>query len=235
MSVYIFHGDRGGTGKTTTAATFTEYLVARNEPVFVLDADTRNNELYSMFKCGSVPSDIVYLRDTEGWANLGNLLSTRDEPNVVLSLPANIGEEVTYQSDFIRDILTGLDRSLVVFWTLNRSPQSVGLLIPVLDALGSTAKAMVAVRNLYFGDTDRFVRWNTSNTRKKFLANTGLEIDLPELLDSIMDETMLANPIRRLSSTDALPYAHRLIAKRWLSTCYAAYDSICDKVGIGVR
>ncbi|MHB8425400.1 MAG: nucleotide-binding protein [Gammaproteobacteria bacterium] len=233
MSVYLFHGDRGGVGKTSTAATFVEYLESRGERVCVLDADTRNSELFAMF--APPLAQVVYLREVEGWAEFANILNAREEPNVVVSLPANIGDEIAEQSEFLAEALAGMGRHLVLFWTMNRSPQSVALLRPTLETIGRTATATVAVRNLYFGDRDRFGRWNESKTRKDFIAAGGLEMDLPDLLDSVVDATILANPTRRFVSLDGLSYAHRLVAKRWLGQCYAEYDRLAPKLGLGDR
>lgn len=66
--------------------------------------------------------------------------------------------------------------------------QSAALLQSTLGTIGKTAKATVTVRNLYFGESERFLRWNESKTRKDFIAGGGLEMALPDLLDSIVGQ-----------------------------------------------
>ena len=39
MSVFVFHGDKGGVGKSLVATTFIEYLLSRGLPVALADAD----------------------------------------------------------------------------------------------------------------------------------------------------------------------------------------------------
>jgi hypothetical protein len=235
VAVYLFHGDKGGVGKSTAAATFTEYLLAHSIMPVIVDTDLRNNELASMFEKTDVPTYIVGLRDTAGWRDLINLLGDRRETDVVIALPGNIGSEVDDQSALFFEALQGLHRSLSLFWLLNRSPQSVALLGSLPDTITQKARALVAVRNLYFGEGDRFTRWLQSNVRKRFIAAGGLEIDLPDLMDLVVDATILANPIRRFTDTDALTYADRLITKHWLDQVFASFDSVAAKVGVGER
>ncbi len=116
---------------------------------------------------------------------------------------------------------------------MNRSADSVALLRPVHDAFGAST-ALVAVKNLYFGDPERFARWAESKTRQTFLSAGGQELEFEELLDSVVDATFLAYPPKRL--TDAsLAYGRKLTLRRWLERNFASFDALSDFVGVGKR
>jgi CobQ/CobB/MinD/ParA nucleotide binding domain len=235
VSVFFVHGDKGGVGKSFLAAVLVEYLCERTGAVAVVDADMRNADLHAVFSGGDIPTLSTDLREEDGWIEFAAFLESAPQKDIVVSLPAGIGDEVTQNRDFFRDALQGLRRSLVVFWVLNRSPHSVALLRPFMDHYADTARAMVAVRNCFFGAPERFARWNAAKTREAFLGAGGLEMDLDDLNDAVADATFLHLPPRRFSDTAALNYAQRLVLRRWLNRAYAGLDALGDRLGAGVR
>jgi nucleoside-diphosphate-sugar epimerase len=128
MSVYLVHGDKGGVGKSFLAAVLIEYLCERGSKVAVVDADARNADLHAVFSGGDFPTLQTDLREEDGWTELASFLESIPHNNVVVSLPAGVGDEVTQNRDVFRDALHDLRRSLVAFWVLNRTPHSVALL-----------------------------------------------------------------------------------------------------------
>ncbi|NNM93698.1 MAG: hypothetical protein HKL92_10185 [Candidatus Eremiobacteraeota bacterium] len=232
MSVYVFHGDKGGVGKSLIATAFTEYLLSRELPVALADADQRNGDVGRLFS-GVVPTIRPNLRERDGWLELADFLDQQQATDVVLVLPANIGAEFTDEGDFFREALRGLNRALAIFFVLDRSSDSVVLLRDLVATYKDTA-TLVAVRNLYFGDSDRFVRWNESKVRAGFLNDGGKEMDFEELLDSVIDETFLAHPPRRFTDTD-LVYLKKLTLRRWLDRNFATFDGLSDYLGVGKR
>ncbi len=96
--------------------------------------------------------------------------------DVAIVLPGNIGAELSDAGDFFRDALRELKRSLATFFVLNRSVDSVNLLRVFIEEFPEAGK-LIAVRNRFFGDADRFTRWNESKTRQAFL-NGGRRISL---------------------------------------------------------
>jgi hypothetical protein len=235
MSVFLVHGDKGGVGKSFLAAVLVEYLHARKKKVAVVDADTRNADLHALYAGGDVPTLHTDLRDESGWMEFASFLEQTPEDNVVVSLPAGVGEDVTLNHRFFADALYGLKRSLVAFWVLNRSPHAVALLRPFVQCYADDAKAMVAVRNLFFGEPNRFARWNDAKTREAFLAAGGLEMDLDDLNERIVDATFLHLPPRRFGDGSALSYGERMMLKRWLDRTFAALDGLGERLGAETR
>jgi hypothetical protein len=235
MSVYLVHGDKGGVGKSFLSAVLVEYLCERGCKVAVVDADARNADLHAVFSGGDFPTLQTDLREEDGWTELASFLESIPHNNVVVSLPAGVGDEVTQNRDVFRDALHDLRRSLVAFWVLNRTPHSVALLRPFMDRYADTARAMVVVRNLFFGAPERFARWNTSKTRDAFLSARGLEMNLDDLNDTVADATFLHCPPRRFSDGAALNYTQRMMLRRWLDRGYAGLDALGDRLGAGTR
>jgi hypothetical protein len=235
MSVYLVHGDKGGVGKSFLAAVLVEYLCERAGKVAVVDADARNADLYAVFSGGDMPTLQTDLREEDGWTELASFLEKIPHKNVVVSLPAGVGDEVTQNRDLFCDALQGMRRSLIAFWVLNRSPHAVALLRPFMDRYADTAKAMVAVRNCFFGAPERFARWNAAKTREAFLAVGGLEMNLDDLNESVADATFLHLPPRRFSDGAALNYTQRMMLRRWLNRAFTGLDALGDRLGAAVR
>lgn len=229
------HGDKGGVGKSFLAAVLVEYLCERECKVAVVDADARNADLHAVFTGGDIPTLQPDLREEDGWTEVASFLESIPHKDVVVSLPAGVGDEVTKNRDLFRDALRGLRRSLVAFWVLNRSPHSIALLRPFMGHYADTARVMVAVRNCFFGAPECFARWNAAKTRDTFLSAGGLEMNLNDLNDAVVDATFLHLPPRRFSDGAALNYTQRIILRRWLDRGYASLDALGDRLGAGVR
>jgi len=232
VSVFVFHGDKGGVGKSLVATTFIEYLLSRGLPVALADADQRNGDVCRLFN-DVMPTIRPNLREKDGWLELADFIDQQQATNIVLVLPANIGAEFNEERDFFYDALRGLNQTLTIFFTLNRSADSVVLLRDLLTT-NKGAAMLVAVRNLYFGNEDRFVRWNESKIRSWFLEEGYKEIDFEEILDSVIDETFLAHPPRRFTNAE-LVYSKKLTLRRWLDRNFATFDTLSDYLGIGKR
>lgn len=232
MSVYLIHGDKGGVGKSMLAATFIEYLLSRALPMVLVDGDQRNTDVGRLFK-DTITTVSPNLRERSGWLEVADLLNDQTANDVVIVLPGNIGSEFTTEGEFLGDVLHDLKRSLATFFVLNRSADSVNLLRVFAEKFGNLGK-IVGVRNLFFGDTERFTRWNDSKTRAALLKNGTKEMDFEELLDSVVDESFSALPPRRFTDTD-LSYAKKLTLRRWLDRNFAAFDTLSEYIGVGQR
>jgi len=232
MSVYLFHGDKGGVGKSMFAATFMEYLLSRDLSVALVAGDQRNGDVARLYK-DTVATIIPNLRERSGWLEVADLLNDKPSNDVMIVLPGNIGGEFTTEGEFLRDVLNDLKRSLVTFFVMNRSADSVNLLRVFAEKFSDLGK-IVAVRNLFFGESDRFTRWNDSKTRAALLKSGTKELDFEELLDSVVDDSFSAHPPRRFTDTE-LTYAKKLTLRRWLDRNFATFDTLSDYLGVGQR
>jgi hypothetical protein len=234
MGVVIVHGEGGGVGKSTTATRFGEYVLAKSLPLVVVETDAAKPDVGRYFD-GVVPVRKFNLRVQDGWFELLSMLEEEKTPDVVVSLPGGIGSEVLRYAKDLVAVSAELKRTVSVWWPMNRTPDSVTMLLPVMNAFEKTNVQLVAVRNLHFGESGKFVRWNESKPRKRFLSEGGLEVDLEELPERCVDATFCAIPPKRYSSNgeSGLRYIERLWLSDWLEKTAAAFDAIAEKVGVG--
>jgi len=232
VSVHFFHGDKGGVGKSFVAQSFVDWLVTRGIAPLVIDSDMRNPDLARMFPDAAVPVD---LRQHEGWLELLSLLHESDREQVVVSLPAGIGAEMTAELPAFFDGLRELGRNATLLWVLARTPDSINLLRSATAAFDGHARAMVALKNLFFGDPAKFGRWNESKTRTAFEDAGGIVVEFPELLDRLVDQTATANPPVAFSAkVDGLRFGDRAELRRWLEKVDALWGGLAAKLGAPV-
>src|SRR5260363_128286 len=72
-SVILFHGDKGGVGKSWTCSIFLDWLVKCKLPVTLVDGDTRNPDVSRMFS-DLMPTLNANLRIHDGWMDLPDLM-----------------------------------------------------------------------------------------------------------------------------------------------------------------
>jgi len=211
VSVHFFHGDKGGVGKSFVAQSFVDWLVTRDIAPLVIDSDMRNPDVARMFPDVAVTVD---LRKHEGWLELLSLLHESDREQVVVSLPAGIGAEMTAELPAFFDGLRELGRDATLLWVLARTADSINLLRSATAAFDGQARAMIALKNLFFGDPAKFGRWNESRTRTAFEDAGGVVVDSPSC--SIGSSIRPRRPTRRWRS------------RRSSTVCVSATAPSCD-------
>ena len=237
MSVSVFHGDKGGVGKSFSACAFGECLLGKGGPLTVIETDTRNADVGRYFD--QVATVIrMDLRTEDGWSDLFAFLEDGEAKDVVVSLPAGIGGLFEENASALIEVVREAKRTLAVWWVMSTDVDSVTLLKPVIEAFkGAPGTQIVAVRNLKFGDPEKFSSWNDGNTRKSLLAAGGLEMDLERLRTSAAKATFGNLPPRRFSANgeSGLRIGERHFLKRWMDQTQATFDSLADRVGVGKR
>jgi len=230
VSVHFFHGDKGGVGKSFVAQSFVDWLLTRNITPLVVDSDMRNPDLSRMFPGVAMTVD---LRQHEGWLELLSQLHESKCEQVVISLPAGIGAEVTAELPAFFTGLHELGREATLLWILARTPDSINLLRPATAAFEGHVRAMVALKNLFFGDPDKFGRWNESKTRTAFEDADGIVVEFPELLDRLVDQTATANPPVAFSAKlDGLRFGDRAELRHWLTRVATLWKGLAEKLGV---
>jgi hypothetical protein len=186
-TVILVDGDKGGVGKSWASCTVLDWLQKLGAPVAAVDADTRNADVHRMFK-GTMPVLHANLRDHTGWMDLLDFLVEHPAEITVVSLPAGIGDTMKKEAPPFIQNMKMLNRDLGLMWIMNRQADSVNLLNQALTHIGSALSFKVAVKNLMYGDSERFIRWDNSQTKKKFETTGGITIDLTELHERTVDK-----------------------------------------------
>jgi hypothetical protein len=237
MAVNLFHGERGGVGKSMLGAAFGEYLLKKGRAVAIVEADISNGDVGRYFE-GAASVRKINLRTTDGWIEFLSYLQEEPAEDIIVALPAGMGSAVPAHSGRLLSALSVVNRSLTVWWAMNRTPDSVALLEPVRNAFPKESGVrIVAVRNLYFGEAALFARWNEGKVRSRFLASGGLEMDFEALNDRVVDVTFGALPTKRFSANgeSGLPLGPLIELSEWLKRTSAAFEAIEEKVGAGKR
>lgn len=187
MGVVLFHGDKGGVGKSIAASAFIDYMIKKNIPVAAVDGDMRNADVSRMFS-GSIPTKLIEFRTQNGWMDLMDYAIEQKDKHLVVSMPAGIGADIELAaSRFVRN-MENAERRIYLAWVMSRTLDSVNLLGEALDSLGGNLHGRVVIKNLFYGSAESFTRWDSSKLRKSFEACDGITLEFPELASVIVDK-----------------------------------------------
>lgn len=221
----LFHGDKGGIGKSMCCNCYVDALLwhpdklpptALRTEVLLVDADTRNPDVGRVYR-DYLPVEYIDLKQHDGWMHLLDLLEQDQDREIVVSLPAGIGQYLEKEADLLTEALQTLGHKLVVYWPINRLKDSVILLREFMATpLMKQAWHVNVIMNGFFGEKDKFNRWLDSKTRADFLMHFGAaESYLPELHHRVIDA--VTGPFSQ--ATD-LKYSVQIELERWIKTNY---------------
>jgi len=206
LKTILVDGDKGGVGKSlVTRAVVDMYLNAdeagigdRRYTLAVYDADRRNPDVCG--RGGYTPNDHLLLAELaaldseEGWIDFGNKLepviemgaSEDAHVRIIVSMPAQIGKVFDGSVALVNTILQELNA--IPVWVLSRTREGVTALEERVQAYPAQYAAGVAVRNLFFGDREKFVIWDTSDLRRQLVEEgPWADVILPEMNDLIFE------------------------------------------------
>ena len=223
MALTLFTGEKGGVGKSTACKVYLDDILARSgqDRIAVVEADTSNPDIHRLFEA-YYRVECIDLRVHDGWMQLVDLLADHRDREVVVSLPAGIAHHFAVEADFLLGALTETGHALTVYWLINRDKDSIILLRDFLgNPLAEYAEEIVVTLNGYFGEKQKFIRWNESKTRKDFLTRPGCrETYLPELHERVVDA--VTGP---WSKAENLKYSVTLELQRWLREARGALSA----------
>lgn len=203
--LYVCGGDKGGVGKTCCAISLAESLISSGQQPVLFDGDPTNSDFNSRYSAATR----VDITSLESW---GQILEAASAAPAVLNLPARGNQVFAEHGESIAEAAAELGVEIMYLHVMNRQKDSLTLLAAAIERVGSFAK-VVAVRNLYFGDANKFALFNASNTRKKCAG----ELDLPELADHVADAIQTAKAGQSLQDTAAgMKALDRAILNKWL-------------------
>lgn len=242
--VIIFHGDKGGVGKSTGCTAFVDWLFKTQAPVGLCDGDTRNPDVSRMF-ADVMPVCRANLRNHDGWMDLFDFVAEHPDKTVVISMPAGIGGDFRSEATRFIGLLEMTQRELGMFWVINRLADSVNLLNEAMETLGTSLKHKYVMKNLFFGPSDKFTRWDISELKKAFDKSGGHTLDLPELNERVIDKLFADNDnIMPFSSAvvpmqDAKKSPHGLTPSEnlelivWLQENHKRFEAVRAPLGVG--
>lgn len=205
--IILVDGDKGGVGKSVVAGSLVDWIFGKGRSVAVVDGDARNADVGRLFD-DLLPVKQADLRVHDGWMDVTDFVYGQPaDRTVVISMPAGIGGELKREADRFADMAKQLARPIMLLWVINRTPDSVILLREALDSIGGHLAHRVVFKNLFFGEPEKFRRWDGSETRKEFERSGGTVLGFPELHERVMDK-LFADPSRMMPySAAAVPVA----------------------------
>jgi hypothetical protein len=213
-TIYFVGGDKGGTGKSLVSAALLDEFLQRGAEPLLIETDTANPDVLKMY-CEHIQCIPLGLDDGDGWIQLINLAEQARGVPVVVNTAARSGAGMGRYGPTLLATLPELGRRLVTIWVINRQRDSLELLADYVDAMPLSAAHQVhVVRNLYFGQSDRFQLYNSSQIKKQLEANNGKTLDFPDLADRVADR--LATGRMTIQSAMAeMPIGDRAELIRW--------------------
>jgi hypothetical protein len=241
--IVFIDGDKGGVGKSAACSALADWCIARNIPIAVVDGDARNPDVGRMFD-QLVPVGHANLRVHDGWMDLMDFVHANMDRTIMISMPAGIGSELSKEAHKFMRMSKDLGRNVGLVWVINRTIDSVNLLNPALTALGEDLKAKFVLKNLFFGEAEKFRRWDDSNTKKKFESSGGLTLPFAELHERVMDKlfadvgnimpySAAAVPMKEFqNSPHKLSPSENVELHTWLQENEKTFRAIADGLGI---
>lgn len=191
--IILVDGDKGGVGKSVVAGALVDWIFGKRHEVAVVDGDARNADVGRLFD-ELLPVTQADLRVHDGWMDVTDFIYSQPlHRTVVISMPAGIGGELKREAGRFAEMARQQKRPIVLAWVINRTPDSVVLLKEAIESIGADLAHKVVFKNLFFGDPDKFRRWDSSEIRKDFEKSGGMVLGFPELHERVMDK-LFADP-----------------------------------------
>jgi len=184
----IITADKGGTGKTTFTKAYSHNLIERNIRTLAYDCDIRNRDLERYYgKAFPLGVKRLNLSNNSG---IGTFLDGFAEqyPVMLLHLPGGAGEitEKLESNLKLSKVANDYGYRLTFVSVLNRGRECLNSLRGLVEAYGDRADYVV-VKNLYFGEPEKFRRFDNSKTKEMLMQLNAKVISLPELEDEAVD------------------------------------------------
>lgn len=224
-------GDKGGTGKSTFARGLLDVLQHKGIEFTAYDSDKRNAQLYRYYKEQGDGVKRINILSRGGADALIDDMEQVNSPVMLVDLPAGAGEAFERFEAEMGLISTAneLGYQVSVVSVLSRVKDSVNALRIALEFAGDAVKT-IAVKNLYFGEPDKFRLFDGSKVRERLLEQAGMVITLPDLFDDtyeLIDQQSL--PFHQAAGDKSpLTRAHRSRVYQWLKL----FEAEVSKAGI---
>jgi len=234
----LVDGDKGGVGKSLATRALVQFYLEQppetRPRLVIFDADHSNPDVCGRegMKAGDgiLSTGLIDLSTETGWIDFaGRLEKVRNlECRVIVNMPAQIGSVFDGRVGIVGEVLR--EAHAIPVWLLSRAQESITALEHRLRHLPTRYTTGLVVRNLFFGDSNKFVLWEGSSVRHRLLSGTGwLETELPELNDqlAVMIGRRPFHEVSRLGiEGKPLPLGYHLALQSWLRRAVAALSKI---------
>ena len=222
LFVYFVGGSKGGVGKSIFCMLLADYLTKyKGRKIILIESDTSNPDVGKTFIHNDEVEVIpLSLDSADGWIELVNYAEPCKR-DILINSAARSEEAVEKFGGTLIGSLDELHRTLISFWIINRQRDSIELLKRYMDIVPGE---LHVVRNIFFGEPDKFELFNNSNTKIE-AEKRGATINCPDLADRVTDD-LYSNRLSVARAAEEMPIGNRAELKRWRSRGWKMFDEI---------
>jgi len=226
----LVHGDKGGVGKSTLSRAVLDYLYRRIRVPVVYDADHRHSQVYRFYK-DIFPVKRIDSRMHSAFDQILNKLAegkkSTEKFNVFVDLPAQAGsdiEDALTEMRFI-DALESIHARATILFAIGRATDSINALQIAFNAFSRDAD-FVIVKNGFFGDSESYDIYDSSQIRQNVIKSGTKEIFIPALKGDAYESVDRLNlPFFKVAESE-LFLATKARVSSWLDKCDMEFEKI---------
>lgn len=223
--IFFVGGGKGGVGKSTVSIALIDYLLLENHKVMLIETDTSNPDTAKIYR-KMIPVTAIALDTKDGWINLISTIDANKEMGIVINSAARNRNAIEQYGKMFNMALEHFDRAFETLWTINRHRDSIDLLKDYRKSI--SGGRLTVLRNLYFGEADKFELFNNSDLKKTIIENDGLVLNFPDLADRITDIiTSKRVGLAELAEHETL--GNKIEIERFRGECRIIFDEIVDE------
>lgn len=213
-------GSKGGTGKSTFARGLLDILLSDGIKAVAFDGDPDNAQLFRYYNNADVDVTRIPLKKRNGVDAIFDELEKAKASVILVDVPAGSGSVLVGLEDeggFLSAI-SDCGYHLTVVSVLSRIKDSVNQLKLAMEITDGYDAAHVAVKNLYYGDADKFRFLARSKTKQRLLESGGTVVEMRDLFDDtyeLVDDADLPF-LAAVKTGSGLPSADVRRIKQWL-------------------
>lgn len=236
-TVIMSSGDKGGAGKSTSARLIGEVLSSHDQfknRLVLFDGDSANPDLVNVFGARdgmttgmfspTNPADINHLADS--------IFSAAPGTVILLDMPAGAGQHIKEDSEMFQALFSQPDIEFHMVWTLNTGAVGVEQLNRMADVFQDVPVKWTVVKNLFYGEPDSFIHWDSSATKKRLEKTEGglVTTTIPKMADDSLKALGSASFSEAAANKDPnVPFSARLRAGGYLKKAADAFDHLIPK------
>ena len=214
-------GGKGGTGKSTFSRGLLDTLLTAKVDVAAFDGDPDNAQLFRYYKSTEANVTRIGIKERDGVDDVITEMEEAGTDVILIDVPAGGGqvllgleEEVGFLS-----AMAEVGYQLTIVTVLSRIKDSVNQLKLAMDITEGFGVRHVAVRNLYYGDADKFRCLDRSKTKQRLEQDGGVVLDMRDLYEDTYERVDdLDLPFLIAVSNDSpLPKPDVRRVKQWLT------------------
>ncbi len=220
-TIYLVGGEKGGVGKSMLTLSLAE-IMRTTEHVLVIDGDESNPDVFKSLK-DKTPQNVEIATanlDTEGgWQVLVEQLASFTGSAIVINSPARYRLVAAKFFDYLTTAANDNGYEIKVLWPINRQRDGLVQLRSAITGYLSGIPVWV-VRNLHFGDKEKFVLFDESGIRSQVAG----VLDMPDLSDRVTDK--IYSERINLANAEKFSYAERIAIQRYIKTLAAQFEQV---------